>query len=644
MPDLLHSDLSLCDGKDFSFLFSTCNRTHSGPSLCRVTALGVGFRKELPPIPFSYGTENAFSFAESLLPAGTLLLRLDFGEGKRIVLSLREPNAIFDAIVPRVRHLSESGVFSEEKILEAEHLMERFEEGFCSEEYRHTILARLTELGNGEGWAVSRSRPVFFRSKLDGRAEKLDVTLPASYDESKRYPLFVQIVSTRYAKHPRLFEHANRDDVLFAFVSGRGFTMGSYVGDASIQEAISVLCERFSVDCDRLYAVGVSNGGAAALIQAQLSPDRFAGIAPLAGLVRKEFLTNLRPVRIINTSSKDDAMFGKVFRVINSRARKSLSYTGILTEAMSHQLFTVLRGKDFYVDELLKTRRDPFPNHIAFRTGFHRYLSCFWIRIHGIRRGKHEAFVSAEVRGNEIAIRSQNAVGLTVTIPPQVDKHRFAVTLNGKRFVFTDFAGKKILFCHSRRGFSLAEGEPDAVPFKGTGLLDVYLSPMRVVCADAEDVTLSACAEALARPSTMGHGGRIFVRYPIYGARDLPEAEAEQALAVVDCCRDLPLLNNLRKMAIVSTDQDGFSYGGERFDGPYCVMQVLQNPRNPAVSVLYINCNDSSMLKKNLFTRKMILPSYYNGFHPYLNNEALIFRDGQFFAVRENGMPLVKVT
>lgn len=64
-------------------------------------------------------------------------------------------------------------------------------------------------------------------------------------------------------------------------------------------------------------------------------------------------------------------------------------------------------------------------------------------------------------------------------------------------------------------------------------------------------------------------------------------------------------------------------------------MQIMPNPHNPEYSVLYINTNNKELYCKNLFTRNLILPTYANGYHPYLNCEALIFSEGKYYSIYE---------
>ena len=46
------------------------------------------------------------------------------------------------------------------------------------------------------------------------------------------------------------------------------------------------------------------------------------------------------------------------------------------------------------------------------------------------------------------------------------------------------------------------------------------------------------------------------------------------------------------------------------------------------------------MLNKNFFTRKLIIPTYASGYHPYLNNMALIMNDRQYSRVLNYGMSI----
>lgn len=72
-------------------------------------------------------------------------------------------------------------------------------------------------------------------------------------------------------------------------------------------------------------------------------------------------------------------------------------------------------------------------------------------------------------------------------------------------------------------------------------------------------------------------------------------------------------------------------------------MQIVPNPCHPSSSIVYAGTNQPGLYGKNLFTRKVILPSYSNGRHPFWNNEALVFFEGRYFGVYEWGQPMEEI-
>lgn len=58
------------------------------------------------------------------------------------------------------------------------------------------------------------------------------------------------------------FERSNLfEDCIVADIHGRGMTTGSYVGDISFREILKDIFSNFSIDENKIYAMGQSNGG-----------------------------------------------------------------------------------------------------------------------------------------------------------------------------------------------------------------------------------------------------------------------------------------------------------------------------------------------------------------------------------------------
>ena len=71
--------------------------------------------------------------------------------------------------------------------------------------------------------------------------------------------------------------------------------------------------------------------------------------------------------------------------------------------------------------------------------------------------------------------------------------------------------------------------------------------------------------------------------------------------------------------------KDGFEYKDKKYDGDYCILQIIYSPFNNDKTILHISTNNENFLQKNILLRKVIFSFDVNGLNPYWNNEALIF-------------------
>lgn len=268
-----------------------------------------------------------------------------------------------------------------------------------------------------------------------------------------------------------------------------------------------------------------------------------------------------------------------------------------------------------------------YPNQIVFRTERNRHLRSYWLRLHSIAEDKDYAVVKAEIIGNEIVITCKNATGITINLPPQIKRSRFKVSINKKVFEFQDFAEDVIHFIHKARGYcQSAEPLLCLTPYKGNGLLDVYMDPLCILCCDAGNEVMAKTAAAFSEPATNGFDPKVHVKYPIITLDTITEnVFYDHSLIVIDSNIKSNFLDRIRENGSVITDEMGYEYHGERYQGAYSVMQIVQNPWNPKYHIVYINTNDSKLFSKNLFTRTVCLPAYINGRHPYLNQNILIW-------------------
>lgn len=198
--------------------------------------------------------------------------------------------------------------------------------------------------------------------------------------------------------------------------------------------------------------------------------------------------------------------------------------------------------------------------------------------------------------------------------------------MNRKRLTVPPDAENLRFVCDEKGDFYLEKNlVPPVVSRKGTGLLDVYYGPLRIV-HDGSPLA-AEISEHFAHPETMSFSPKLQVWYPIFVQEDFPTEERTENLILLN----VSSIGGTAFSFPVQTDEKGYQYGNEVFHGSYCVMQVAPNPFHSEQSVLQIYSNDLEQFKNYLFLRKVILPSALSGLSPYWNSQVSILtvEDGE---------------
>ncbi len=479
---------------------------------------------------------------------------------------------------------------------------------------------------------------VYVPSELDDTLIRIIYKIPEGYDPALQYPAFFALTDGSYSE---LFPDDCLEERCLCFdINTRGSTGGAYVGEASIMSIYRWINKNFSIDPDRRYFLGGSQGGYATWAFAQNYPDVPAAIYPHISSFSEEKIHNLSNTPVFYLHSDQD--------YVNAKERQASSYLKSyhnyrqyeLDQMLHHQLIPYL-AHPFVLKQMLACRRNPYPDRIIFSTRDNRHLKSFWLQLHGIQAHKKIGRITARIENPHlITLRASNIVGFSVEIPPQIDRSSFVVRINRKDFRFTDYKDLKIDFIKKsdwRIGYS---GLIDCR--KGLGLLDVYMDNLRVVFA-ADSAAFRKAAEVWANPNTNGGNHIIHVHYPFYDDAHLPDGLFGHNLILAGLPDSNRLMKKLAPSMPVSCSDAGYRYLGEEFEGDYVVMQVFGSPFYPQKSVLTISSNREALLGKVLFLRKLFIPYNFNGVHPYLNNEILVYREGRYFAAYEAGEPLQEI-
>lgn len=479
---------------------------------------------------------------------------------------------------------------------------------------------------------------IFFRSVLDCGYVRILVRVPEEYDGRRKYPLLA-VLSTGndggFCNAPT--GGMMSEPCICADVTGRGFTGGSYVGEACTLEVINKITSLYSIDRDRIYFAGHSNGGFAAYSVCEAHPDLAAAIYPSVGFPDTGSVKNLFGTQVYQMVSSSDFVFSGRENAVKNRLARYGRYHQYNCREMIHNDFIPYLHNRAIIGKMLKTRLDRYPRTVVFTTERGRNTESFWVRLHGIAYGKKRARIKAEVTDSRtVSLNVRGSDGVTLTLPPTVDRSRFIVTVNSKVFEFTDYGRPTVIFSKKRGGWRVAGSEPETDLRKGNGLLDVYLDSMRLIIPDGAEKYLRDVADSFAHPCTNGIDRKIYVDYPVYEATEAGDGIFSHNLILIDGCHDNPVCGEISELLPVKYDRTGYEYMGRRYDGDYLILQVIPNPRDRTRSVLVVSMNDPGMAK-NFLIRKMVLPFNSGGLHPLWNNSVLIYDGKRYYGIYEQG-------
>lgn len=482
---------------------------------------------------------------------------------------------------------------------------------------------------------------LYHRSSLDGRMIRIPIRVPVGYRPDRKMPLIMHYDLLAFDTSCMAI---TINDALVMNMTGRGFTFGGYVGEATFFEILQVVKKYYRIDERRIFGIGHCGAGVALMNLAMNHPGLFAGLYLSECKVepyRLRYLSQLSLI-CINCEVMPGVRSGNCEVLPGAQSGQDLptAETGrcprLIEKKIScitHDMMLRCYLQQNLLKQLVNASIPRRQSHFRFYARGNRYRSAYWVRIDGMRSPEREGTVEVLcASSSEIVIRTERIIGMTLTLPPTFLRRCVDVRVDGSVF--------RLAEDHKRRlHFSCADGRwqicrlpvPAGAIYEGLGLLDVYMSPLLVWNPVRDDAACRLTAEAFAAPHTNANQSTIFVSYPIVA--EVTEKDiAEHSVIVLDDLRetDDPVLRKIRSSLPVQCRKDGFTYKGHTYAGEWCLMQVCTNPWNPTMSVLHIAFSDARALGTNLFTRKVVLPCMTNRKHPYLNANVLICHDGAY--------------
>ena len=494
---------------------------------------------------------------------------------------------------------------------------------------------------------------VKFKSRLDYTTEQYFLRLPEKYSEQKKYPLILNCSTWRYSwENLTANSFLEADDFIFADVSVKGGSAGNYMGEALFFEIFEHIKKHYSIDEDRVFISGSSNGGYSAWSIAEKYPHIFAGAYPLAGFPVLQEIENLSNLPVIALVSDDDGEFRK--QAINPHGKiadlikhmRNIKY--IELNATTHTQLLKYTVNKKVLQFFKKQKRDLYPRNVVYCTSKNRYRKAYWLTLHSITYGCSEANVNATIMNDDtICIMLNNSDGITIDIPPYINKKHIKVVVNNQQFIFTDYASDKIHIVYDGDKFVYSDSYSDdayGCSKKGVGLLDVYYNGVTIIVPDnAKEYVLNS-AKKFSSPNSFVNDGIIYSEYPIV-ERSVLEEFLQQTNYIIfeDITEEQLSETDVKAQLPITLFKDGFEYKGKKYLGEYSIMQIIQNPFCSESEILHIAYNSEKAFNRNYFLRKVMLGLDINGVNPYWGNEALICHNGKFLRIYEYGNDITSI-
>lgn len=506
----------------------------------------------------------------------------------------------------------------------------------------------MIEAGEYDRWLLSEGiKKQYYLSRLDGIYIEYYISLPKNFNPHKKYPLLIWTMYDNSTDGIRVQYFKDIKDIIVVSIHGRGMTFSSYVGDAAMRENIDDILKRYDIDRDRIYVIGQCSGGYSAWSLITKTPSFFAAAYPSSSYFFEPELRNLKNMKLYSLTSEVTGAYSEFQKRIGKYDLSEFNFTVIYVPKYYTAVEHLILDKNVIAD-IINTKREFYPDKISYRTYMNRYRKAYWITIHSVQYGEKYGAIEAEIKDGEIIVTTENISGFSIETPPQITSDVISIVINGYKVHLK--RATEYSFVFENGVYKEFHGEiPGCKKYKGTGLIDVYLDPLKLInCIPCNEISKNT-VEVLSHPVYNTSGGGCSVNYQIISAEELSydirdPFFSQSSFVILDVnSKGNAFVDSVRRDQFIKMNEYGYTYLGNEFEGDYVVMQILSNPCNNDMSILYVNTNNVNLLSKHFFCRKMILPTYNNGFHPFLNNEALIFDGKRYLAILENGMPVEEI-
>lgn len=483
----------------------------------------------------------------------------------------------------------------------------------------------------------------YFLSRLDSNVSAYGISLPKGYQKNKKYPLLIVLPSAQYSENASIVGHGLHEEAITVDIDLRGDTQGNYISIAFFEDAYKDILRSYCVDSNRIYLVGYCAGAITCSVLAQAFPHRFAGMLCIISRFNLDTVRNLSNMNVITVDTRYDPVYCDIKQSREHIVSTMPRFLSIETDSITIPVMYGLQYKRYFLDLLLSCKREEYPNEIHYRTKSNQFRTAYWVELDSISQSGEMATICVIASCDRINITTENVSGITIKIPPYLNREMFVIDINETLFKYERFYNDSIHYTLDGVPIPTEKAHPSE-PLKGCGIVSCYLGKLRIYVPQQAEEVLQSLAQLFSTPSSMVNDGQQFVKYDICPIPVHLEDIHDENIIVIDLNTDEANMHYWRDKCRIKMTSEDISYMDFNYKGTYCIMQVFPHPHREGRVVLHINSNDSQLFAKCLFTRKIYIPTILQNNHPYLDNVALLYLGRKYYQVREWGLPIVELS
>lgn len=479
---------------------------------------------------------------------------------------------------------------------------------------------------------------VFYKSKIDGKEEIYTISLPRKIRANQKYPIIFFSSMRRYSWYSQyLHEHDEDRSVIFVDITARGYTLGSYVGEVSLLEAIYTVLEIFPVNKSKMYFFGYTTGGFAAWSLLQNYPDLFTAGVIIGGEANLSKVENVVNIPILHFGIDSDK-FRKCFAMVGRELKGNIyaEYTRVYFEEADDNTLEYLVYSPKIIDWMLKhTKPRLQPHEIYFTVDSLRHNRAYWVEVEELANAAIPAQVRVRIKNKyTLNVQADNVKSLVLHLPAEL-QFPLEIFINQSEYRMN----KECTLIRIRNGKLEGLQQRDklyGLPLSGTGILDIYMAPMKVYTGQQKEGLnadiIRRVVYNIANPVTIGYERQIYVDYPVYYIEDYAQIPCEEGMnytLIQLYSSDSDIFVNCNVML----KEDGLFYKNHWMPGQYCIYTVYRHQKNGTVLLIY--ANDLSMMKRSVMTRSFFIPSYSSERHQFMNAGTVINIGKQYYLAND---------